>query len=59
MVWCYLETLQVAWVDGERVLVTRLGLAPLRPRLVDGALQVEDQVGQREHLHGETTIFMV
>ena len=48
----------MARVDGERVLVTRLGLAPLRPRLVDGALQVEDQVGQREHLHGETTIFM-
>ena len=49
----------MARVDGERVLVTRLGLAPLRPRLVDGPLQVEDQVGQREHLHGEVTIFMV
>ena len=49
----------MARVDGERVLVTRLGRVPLLPGLMDGPLQVEDQVGQREHLHGEITIFMV
>ena len=45
-----LETLEVSGVDRERVLVTRLGRVPLLPGLMDGPLQVEDQVGEREHL---------
>ena len=45
-----LETLEVSGVDRERVLITRLGRVPLLPGLMDGPLQVEDQVGEREHL---------
>ena len=41
---------QVPWVDGERVLQASLRLLPLLPRLVDGAAQVEDQVGEGKHL---------
>ena len=41
---------QVPWVDGERVLQASLRLLPLLPRLVDGAAQVEDQVGEGEDL---------
>lgn len=39
-----LEALQVARVDGECVLVTRLGRGPLLPGLVNGPLQIQDQV---------------
>ena len=52
----YLETLQVSGVDGERVLVTRLGPLPLLPGLVNGPLQIQDQVGEREHLVTETEV---
>ena len=45
-----LQTLQVSGVDGERVLITGLGPVPLLPGLVDGALEVQDQVGEGEHL---------
>ena len=52
----YLETLQVSGVDGERVLVTRLGSVPLLPGLVNGPLQIQDQVGEREHLDRENQV---
>ena len=38
------------WIDGERVLQASLSLLPLLPRLMDGAAQVEDQVGEGEDL---------
>ena len=41
---------QVPWIDRERVLQAGLCLLPLLPRLVDGASQVEDQVGERKYL---------
>ena len=37
-------------VDGERILVARLGSVPLLPGLVNGPLQIQDQVGEGEHL---------
>ena len=45
-----LETLQVPGVDGERVLITRLGRVPLLACLVNSPLQIQDQVGEGEHL---------
>ena len=45
-----LQTLQVPGVDGERVLITRLGRVPLLTGLVNGPLQIQDQVGEGEHL---------
>ena len=55
----YLETLQVSGVDGERVLVTRLGPLPLLPGLVYGPLQIQDQVGEGEHLVTENQVTSV
>ena len=40
----------MSWIDGERVLQAGLRLLPLLPSLVDGATQVEDEVGEGEDL---------
>ena len=45
-----LKTLKVSRIDGESILITGLGLLQLVPGLVDGPLQVKDQVGQGEDL---------
>ena len=45
-----LETLKVTRIDWESILITGFGLFVLVPGLVDGPLQVEDQVGQGEDL---------
>ena len=45
-----LEAGQVSWIDGERVLQAGLRLLPLLSSLVDGATQVEDEVGEGEDL---------
>ena len=40
----------MSWIDGERVLQAGLRLLPLLSSLVDGATQVEDEVGEGEDL---------